>query len=60
MELLTLEAKKVKTQFGIKTELYKNGKLYAVFPEYMKQPHGNCKKIMLNCYWGKLKWIKNV
>jgi hypothetical protein len=59
MTLSTLNAKRVKTKYGFKTELYLDGKLKATVPDYQKQPHGNCKKIMLNCFWWKLKFIKN-
>jgi len=56
--LLTLDAKKVKTKYGYKTELYKNGELYATFPDTQTQPHGNKKTIMVNCFKWKLNWIK--
>jgi len=59
MQLLTLEAKRVKTEYGFKTELYRDGKLKATIPDYQKQPHGNQKTIMLNCFRWKLKFVKD-
>ena len=36
-----------------------NGELKGIIPDYQKQPHGNQKTIMLNCWKWKLKFIKD-
>jgi hypothetical protein len=55
---LVLQAKKVKTNEGIKTELYQDNELKATIPAYQKQPNRNTKSIELNGWGFKIEWIK--
>jgi len=39
-----------------KTEVYKDGKLYAIFPASQKQPRFGSVTIMINCFNYRAKW----
>ena len=54
---LVLQAKKVKTNEGIKTELYQYNELKAIIPTYQNQPNRNTKSITLNGWGFAIEWI---
>jgi hypothetical protein len=57
--LLIMDIKRIKTKNGFKTILSRKGKVRATIPDTQKQPHGNCKTIVLNDWKWKLNWIKD-
>lgn len=63
-QLLTVQAKRVKETTGLykgynRTEIYKNGVLFATFPAEQTQPRKDKKTIILNCWRWKLEWVSN-
>jgi hypothetical protein len=57
-ELLTLKAKRVKTKYGMTTEIYNDrDEKVATYPPYLKQPRKGSKAIVHNCFTYKLEWI---
>lgn len=62
IEPIVLQAKKVKVESGLykgllKTELYQDGKLKAVFPADRSQPRKGQKSVILNGWKFNLEWI---
>ena len=55
--LHTVKAKRIKTKFGFETEIYKNDELFCKIPDTQKQPHGNLKRITLNCWLWNIEFI---
>ncbi len=63
MELITLNAKKIKLKHGLWKGLYQteffnqNGKHYVTIPPFTRQPRKDKKTIVLNCFKYKINWI---
>lgn len=63
-QLLPVTGIKVKETTGLykgyyRTEIYKNGELFVIFPAGQRQPRKSQKTVNINCFKWSLTWPEN-